>query len=174
MGNEFQFAKSHLVYGHRLARVHVVNNRCSSPGWGHCLRILARTGVIAHNTVSNVGLDGQVEQSPSRPNKRYVGMHPLEVGVCSRMLVHDNTVIMRYQKGRTGRTGLTFRRRNSFNNCEILRRQGDFWQPLYASSPEFQDSALWDEIGAEVSRLQGPKRRRVSQRAILVHRFPVE
>ena len=152
--NEFQFAKSHLVYGHRLARAHVVNNRCSSPGWGHCLRILARTGVIAHNTVSNVGLDGQVEQSPSRPEKLYVGMHPLEVGVCTRMQVHDNTVIMRYQKGRTGKTGLTFRRRNSINNCEILRRQGDFWQPLYASSPEFQAPALWDEIGAEVSRLQ--------------------
>lgn len=149
--SHWRYASSHLVYIARVARADIIGNTCEAPGWGHCLRSVARVTVMRDNLVSNVHLDGTVPPlgvNPHVPNRRYVGMHPLDVYGCAHGDVRGNRVLYYREQAANAPMGIAFRTRRSHRHCEIGAPDGGGWQVLDPRSQAFFDPATWAALAA--------------------------
>jgi hypothetical protein len=145
--SHFRYADSHLVYIDRVARSDVIGNRCEAPGWGHCLRTMARVYTMDDNEVSNVHLDGTVPPrgvNPIKPNKAYTGMHPIDVYSCADGTVRGNRLT--YYRERNVPVPINIRYRHSYRGCDVGEHDGTAWTVLDPTTPEFFDPARWQRI----------------------------
>jgi hypothetical protein len=150
INNHFRLANSHLMYIDRVARADVIDNVCESPGWGHCIRVIAHTGVVEGNIASNVGLDGVPIPNWQNPAKLAIGMHPLEVYLPSDGVVRNNTAI-KWQDNQAlgvilqrGRTDL------QYSDVEGKTEDGKNWIQLAVTDSRYQHPAFWEMVGADL------------------------
>lgn len=167
-----QGASNHLLYIDRSARADIIDNSCSEPGGGHCIRSVAHVTHSSGNIASNVKLDGTVAAKWNKPGAVceqggqvldldcQIGMNPMEVYDCSDSLVEDNTVIKWELNQAPGCWNL--RSRRDIFSCETEGKtpDGTAWIPLrpreFAAGQPFeearyQSSGFWDIVRADIA-----------------------
>ncbi len=129
----FEQAGSHLAYIDHVAMAYVYDSTFQSPGWGHALRCIALRCVIENVQVSNVQLDGTElpvgGDNILNPNRRYLGMQPLEIYVCGESELKNIHAVFRRKEG-GGTFAATLRARDAMQACDIGHPVDGEWTSL--------------------------------------------
>jgi hypothetical protein len=148
--SNFEQSSSHLAYIDRVAYAYVHDSTFQSPGWGHALRCIAATCHIENVSVSNVQLDHSVlppgGTTAYNDDRRYVGMHPLEVYTCGGGHKVKNVKVSFLGDNRNGSFAAAFRWREAMNTCDLAGHDEIQWNVLRYGSDEWNDAKTWETI----------------------------
>jgi hypothetical protein len=142
----------HLFYLERSSGPLVARgNVFYGPGRGyHTFKNLAHQSIIEGNLFSNAGVDGQPTGVDARGDP-LVGLFSLDLYPCNDVVFRGNTVVHRTDN--FVRTYLGSRSRNAWGGCNRGRRLPDGTREVFQpGSPEYNDPAVWDEIGEAIDR----------------------